>query len=122
MLIHIAIPVRDLKTSRSFYAHLGFTVTAHWERPEKNLRAVKMDNGSGMQIELVHHPDNSDVVMPKIPEVLHIGIEVQDLTATLAVFADAGYDVIISVTNGITVRRFAFLKDPNGFPVELFEM
>ncbi len=121
MQTHFAIPALNLEQSQSFYEKLGFSVITRWEKTEQGLRAVKMENSNGAQIELVYHSGNTRLAVPKIPEVLHIGIQVANLSDALVALADDGCEIITPITKGVSVRHFAFLKDPNGFPVELFE-
>lgn len=119
---HIAIPVRDLEQSVAFYALLGFTNVAHWERPEKQLRAVVLEEREQkLRLELVLHPDNASLTFANVPEAQHVGIVVHDLTGVLTTLKKAGIVPIIPLSQGITVKHYAFVRDPNGFPVELLE-
>lgn len=119
---HIALPVSDLERSAAFYALLGFTNIAHWERPEKNLRALVLeDKKHGLRLELVSHPDYQNLAFPPLAELLHIGIVVDDVERLVKQLHETGTETTIPVSSGITVKKYAFVRDPDGFPVELLE-
>ena len=92
-----------------------------WEKPEKELKAVWMRDKSGSKIELIYHPTNQNIVFPKIVEVLHLAITVTDLEKELNELGKAGIKPVVPLTKGVSVKQFAFIKDPNGFPIELVE-
>lgn len=119
---HIALPVSDLDRSAAFYTLLGFINIAHWERPEKNLQALVLeDKKHGLRLELVFHPDHHKLAFPPLVEMLHIGIVVEDVERQVAQLREAGIETIFPVSSGITVKKYAFVRDPDGFPVELLE-
>ncbi len=118
---HIAIPVTDIERSKRFYALLGFKQYNHWERPEEHRRGVWLRNTEGSRIELIEHPDNNTVVLPESPITFHFGLSVENIERTLEELRSAGVEVAVPVTLGITVKQFAFIRDPDGFPIELCE-
>lgn len=114
---HTAIPVKNLEASKAFYTKLGLVEFRTWEKPDQRLSAIVMRHPTaGTVIELVYHPDNKNIVLPSIPAVLHVGFEVSDIESVLAA---GNYDIIKPITQGVSVKEFAFIRDPNGFPVEL---
>lgn len=114
MRVHLAIPVKDLAVSQKFYESLGLAYVNTWEKSDQELKAVVMENDTGTRLELVFHPANGDAVFPQIAEVLHIGLSVPAIGPLLE-----EKEVIKPITKGISVKEFAFIRDPNGFPVEL---
>jgi len=118
---HFAIPVKDLEESKLFYKKLGFEVFGQWEKPDQNLRALKMKNKSGFYVELVYHPDNRNIRLPETAAVLHIGLDVENLETKLGDLKRKGIIPITPMTKGVSIKQFAFIKDPNGFPIELVE-
>jgi len=114
MRIHFAIPVKDLEISKKFYESLGLNFVRTWEKPEQELEAVVLENDTGTRVELVYHPSNGDVLFPQIVEVLHMGLSVSSIEPLLQ-----GKEVIKAITKGVSIKEFAFIRDPNGFPVEL---
>lgn len=118
---HFAIPVKDLEKSKKFYEKFGFEVFSHWERPERNLRAIWMKDKTGYKIELVYHPSNENLEFPKISEVQHFAIAVTDIESLFAKLQKEGIEIITPITKGITVKYYAYIKDTNGLTVELVE-
>lgn len=114
MGVHFAIPVKDLEGSRKFYESLGLQYVRNWEKPEQELEAVVLENEQGTRVELVYHPQNSAVLFPQIIEVLHIGLSVSAIEPLLE-----GKEILKPITKGVSIKEFAFIRDPNGFPVEL---
>lgn len=121
MTNHLAIPVKDLEKSKKFYEKLGFKVFNSWEKLNQQLRALWMQDKSGYKIELIYHPTNKDFDFPKITEVQHLGIVVTDLKEKLRDLQKEGIKTVVPITKGVSVKQFAFIKDPNGFPIELVE-
>lgn len=119
--MHTAIPVKNIDASQRFYEHLGFSAVTTWEKPQQALRAVRMQDTRGAEIELVYHSSNEQLILPIRTEVLHLGIPVDNLEERLTQLQKLGAKIRVPITKGVTVRRFAFLEDPNGFSVELFE-
>lgn len=118
---HVAIPAVDLERSKQFYATLGFTVGTRWERPEWNLVGCFMTHDSGMTIELIVHPNNASIRFPDTVEALHVAVPVENLERVLELLEPLGSQVIRPITEGVTVKRLAFVRDPAGFSVEVFE-
>lgn len=118
---HLAIPVKDLEESKKFYEKLGFEVFNSWKKPHQELEALWMKDKSGYKIELIYHPTNKDLEFPKITEVQHLGIAVISLEEKIKELQEVGIEIVIPITKGVSVKQFAFIKDPNGFPIELVE-
>lgn len=121
MTLHVALPVQDLEASRVFYEQLGFRFLRQFEKPEQRLRFVQLRYADQYLLELVHHPSNRPFGGSVRPETWHIGIEVADLDGLMDRLEAKNISVIKDITPGVTVRRFAFVADPNGYPVELVE-
>ena len=121
MDIHFTIPVKNLEESKKFYEKLGFKVFSSWEKKNQELKALWLQDESGQKIELVYHPTNKGLKFPKIIEVQHLGIGVTNLERKIKEFQEDGVEIAIPITKGVSVKQFAFIKDPNGFPIELVE-
>lgn len=76
-----------------------------------------MQHSDGMILELVHHLNYESVALPPLPELLHIGFSVSNIQEALTQLGDV--EIIKPITHGISVKEFCFIRDPNGFPVEL---
>ncbi|MFA6908353.1 MAG: VOC family protein [Patescibacteria group bacterium] len=120
-MYHLAIPAVHIEQSCNFYEKLGFRKVDKWEKPEQNLVGVWMEDDTGSRIELVLHPNNKTILFPEIVEVHHFGVKVKNLENTLQELKKDKIKIIIPPTKGMSVKQFAVIKDPAGFPVELFE-
>lgn len=121
MTAHIAIPVTNLERSLRFYSKLGFVVGESWERPDWEMSGTLMEHASGSSVELIQHPDNGKIQYPPIPEVLHVGVPVKDVEQLLKELVSLGGSILRPVMEGIKVKKLAFLKDPDGLAIEVFE-
>lgn len=119
---HIAIPVKNLDKSKAFYEKLGFKVFNQWEKPDQKKKAFQMKDRSDFIIELVYHPDHKNIKYHELPRTLHIGIAVKNLSRIINRLQKEGIITTIPITKGVSVKKFAFIKDPNGFNIELLEI
>ncbi|MFH1088745.1 MAG: VOC family protein [Patescibacteria group bacterium] len=121
MNIHFAIPTKDLDKSRAFYEQLGFRYLSKWTKPDQDLSAYWMESDKGVRIELVHKPGFVYQRPENIPELLHIALPVERLIDEIDKWQDRGVKILKPITKGVSVKQFAFIEDPSGFPVELVE-
>lgn len=119
---HIAIPVKNLEKSKAFYENFGFKVFNQWEKPLQKKMAFQMKDKSNFIIELVYHPDHKHIKYSEIPRTLHVGIAVKNLSRIVNKLQKEGIKITVPITKGVSVKQFAFVKDPNGFSVELLEI
>ncbi len=115
---HTAIPVTNLERLKDFYKLLGFVEIGSWEKPSQKLKALILCK-SDYTIELVYHPSNKSL-FEEMPEVHHLAVEVEDLESQLKNL-EGKVEIIKPLTKGMTVKFFAFIKDPDGFSIELFQ-
>ena len=121
MIPHAAIPSTDLDRSIAFYSRLGFQEGKRWERPDWNMQGLFLIHSSGLNLELIVHPGNATIQRHAIPEVQHIGIPVTDIQATFSNLELMHTTIIKPIMPGITVNALAFIQDPDGNTIELFE-
>ena len=114
---HTAILTANLATSQSFYEALGLVVLRRWEKPAQRLSVVALRHPDGFILELIHHPDHQYLSLPLLPELFHIGFAVADIQLVLNRLPDI--QLIKPITPGVSVKEFAFIRDPSGLPVEL---
>ncbi|PIS39491.1 MAG: hypothetical protein COT33_01740 [Candidatus Nealsonbacteria bacterium CG08_land_8_20_14_0_20_38_20] len=118
---HLAIPVKNLEESKKFYQKLGFQVFNSWEKKNQQLKALWMKDKNGYKIELIYHPTNKNLEFPKITEVQHLGIGVTNLEKKIKELQKEGIEIVVPITHGVSIKCFAFIKDPSGFSIELVE-
>ena len=119
-LHHVAMNVTSLERSVSFYERaFGFTVMRKWGSPPS---AAMLDIGDGAILELFERP----AAPQQEGRLLHIAVRTDDVDAAYARAIDAGAteqtlpkDVDIPADPVFPVR-LAFVKGPDGEPIELF--
>ncbi|MCZ4500961.1 MAG: hypothetical protein JWQ74_3516 [Marmoricola sp.] len=123
-LHHAAIICSDYAVSKRFYTEvLGLRVLAENLRAER--RSMKLDLAlpDGSQIELFSF--ESPPPRPSRPEACglrHLAFAVADLDAGVARLRGFGVDVEPVRVDAYTGRRFTFFADPDGLPLELYEV
>lgn len=120
---HIAIICGDYETSKRFYCDvLGFEILAENFREVR--RSWKCDLRSGdAQIELFSFENAPP--RPSRPEargMRHLAFAVADLDAAVMRVKATGVAVEDVRIDEYTGSRFTFFADPDGLPIELYEV
>ena len=123
-LHHAAIICSDYARSRDFYTRiLGLRVIAENLRAERQSYKLDLALADGSQIELFSFP--APPPRPSRPEscgLRHLAFAVTDLDANIASLQVDGVEVEPVRIDAFTGRRFTFFADPDGLPLELYEM
>lgn len=116
-ITHYSFETDDLEEAEKFYSALGFQKRKGFEKEGGKARAIVMafDN---FFFEIWQFNDKSSQYY-QIRN--HIGAEVANLDDEIKEFESSGSKVIIPIMEGTTVRRYAFLKNPDGQIIELIE-
>lgn len=121
---HIAIICRDYDVSKRFYTEtLGLTVLSEVYRAERQSYKLDLALNGQYVIELFSFPDPP--LRPSRPEALglrHLAFAVADLDAAVAHLNNGGIPTEPIRTDEHTSRRFTFFADPDGLPLELYEI
>lgn len=121
---HVAVIASDYARSKVFYTEvLGLRVIAENYRAERYSWKLDLALADGTQVELFSFPDPP--VRPTRPEACglrHLAFAVDDVDAALAELRGRGVAVEQVRVDEYTGRRFAFFADPDGLPLELYEM
>jgi methylmalonyl-CoA epimerase len=117
---HVAIQVRDLERSLSFYmGTLGLKLEEKAEIPERKLNKALLMVGSG-RIELLEY-ENRPVPTADGP-VVHIALEVQNIEEALAELSKEGVSLEDRKPREIGGgMKIAFLRGPDQELIELVE-
>lgn len=118
-IAHIGITVDELEKGINFYKSLGFSEVKRFEESDPQLKAAFLDK-EGMGLEVFEFANREDLKAKIIRN--HTGLISDDLESDLKVFEQNGFTVAIPVRNGVTVKRYVFLKDTNGNVFELIEL
>ena len=120
---HIAIICSDYQKSLDFYTRvLGLSVLAEHYRAERNSYKADLALDDQYVIELFSFP--SPPPRPTHPEAAglrHLAFEVANLNDELKELERLGVPHEVVRTDPYTGKRFVFLQDPDGLPIELYE-
>jgi glyoxylase I family protein len=121
---HVAIICSDYERSKHFYVNiLGLPIIEETFRAARNSYKLDLDVGNGGAIELFSFPKPPD--RPSNPEACglrHLAFRVDDLEAAVAYLTTNGIAVEAIRTDELTNKRFTFFKDPDGLPLELYDV
>jgi catechol 2,3-dioxygenase-like lactoylglutathione lyase family enzyme len=121
---HIGIEVRDIEQSEAFYVGvLGFTKTAEHSLGEGGRKIVFLDLG-GVSVELLSVPGNTAYLEAPGEQCgyKHLALLTADVDGDVARAREGGFAVRMEPTDIPTVSaRIAFVEDPDGIPVELWQ-
>lgn len=120
---HAAVICSDYEKSKRFYVEtLGLEVMAEAWRPESGSWKLDLGAGGRRAVELFWFGERPP--RPDRPEALglrHLAFAVADVDASAGVLSARGVDVEPVRVDPGTGKRFTFLKDPDGLPLELYE-
>lgn len=123
---HIAILTStDLyEASKAFYTEvLGFTVLAETYRAERNSYKLDLALNGLYQIELFSFPDFKErASFPESKGLRHLAFAVQDIASSRQWLLDHGVRTEDLRIDPLTHKEFVFFYDPNGQPLELYQM
>ncbi|MEK7508012.1 MAG: VOC family protein [Patescibacteria group bacterium] len=120
---HIAISVDNLEHSLDFYrTNFGFAEISRFERQDLGGKAVFMKLGEILlEIwEFTERRNMNNLADLNVVGIRHIAFEVVNLNSKIEEFQNAGIEVS-KPDKGASGGIYAFLKDPDGIPIELYE-
>ena len=122
-LHHIAIICSNYQTSKSFYTEiLGFEIKQEVYRAERQSFKLDLMIAGHYQIELFSFPHPPK--RPSRPEACglrHIAFEVDSVEDIIAELQGKGIAVEPIRIDEFTGKKFTFIADPNGLPIEFYE-
>lgn len=120
---HAAIICSDYARSKRFYVEvLGLRILAEHYRAGRDSYKLDLALPDGSQVELFSFPEPP--LRPSYPEargLRHLAFAVRDVEAAKASLEALGVSVEAVRVDEYTNRRFTFLADPDGLPLELYE-
>lgn len=121
---HAAIICSDYACSKAFYCDiLGLPVLDENYRPERDSWKLDLGLPDGGQIELFSFPDvPKRASRPEACGLRHLAFAVADLDACVCTLTGAEVDVEQIRIDPFTGARFTFFADPDGLPLELYEV
>ena len=120
---HIAIICSDYEVSKKFYTEiLGLKIINETYREERKSYKLDLALNGDYIIELFSFPNPPK--RPTRPEAVglrHLAFEVDNLDKVIAHLTNHKIDVEPVRIDEITNKRFTFIADPDGLPIEFCE-
>jgi glyoxylase I family protein len=120
---HIAIICSHYERSKSFYTEiLGFKLVREVYRNERQSYKADLAVNDQYQIELFSFPDPPQrVSKPEAAGLRHIAFEVDDLDKVVLLLTQKNITAEPIRIDETTGKRFTFIADPDGLPIEFYE-
>ena len=121
---HIALLTGDYEVSKHFYtAILGFEIIKETFREERNSYKLDLAINGNYQVELFSFPESKErASFPEAKGLRHLAFAVDDIQECVDELIEKGVDVQGIREDAITGKLFCFFYDPNGQPLELYEI
>ncbi len=121
---HVAILTDNYAVSKQFYTEvLGFEVMAEVYRQERQSYKLDLSINGRYQIELFSFPDYKErASFPEAKGLRHLAFAVENVEAAYEFLKSKNVDVQTVRVDEFTGKKFLFFYDPNGQPLELYEM
>lgn len=120
---HIAIICADYARSKRFYTEvLGLRIIREVHRAERQSWKLDLALGEQYVIELFSFPTPpARLSHPEATGLRHLAFAVSDVAATVRHLASHGVPAEPVRVDEFTGRRFTFIQDPDGLPLEFYE-
>ncbi len=121
---HIAVICSDYNTSKAFYTDiLGLVVLRETFREERNSYKLDLALNGEFLIELFSFPDPPKRVSnPESAGLRHLAFSVEDINESVNSLLLKGIELESIRVDEFTGKKFTFFKDPDGLPIELYEL
>lgn len=121
---HIAIICSDYQVSKQFYTDvLGLTIVREVYRKERDSYKLDLALNGEYIIELFSFP--SPPSRPSRPEACglrHVAFAVDDIETVIQHLQQHKVEVEPVRVDEFTNKRFTFIADPDGLPIEFYEL
>jgi glyoxylase I family protein len=121
---HIAIICSDYERSKFFYTDiLGLTIVREVYREERNSYKLDLALNGNYIIELFSFPDPpSRTSRPEACGLRHLAISVTNIEEAIVSLNQKGIETEPVRIDEFTNKKFTFFSDPDGLPLELYEV
>lgn len=121
---HVALIVSDYAASKHFYTKvMGFAVLAENYREERNSWKLDVALPDGKQLEIFSFSNSPE--RPSYPEargLRHLAFVTENIDDSVRAVKGHGVSVEAIRVDPYTGARFTFFNDPDGLPLELYEV
>ncbi|HVX51178.1 MAG TPA: VOC family protein [Chitinophagaceae bacterium] len=121
---HVAILTDNYALSKHFYTEiLGFTIIAETYREARQSYKLDLAVNGQYQIELFSFTEYRErASFPEAKGLRHLAFAVKDVEASALYLKSQNVNVEEVRTDELTGKKFVFFWDPNGQPLELYEV
>lgn len=116
---HVGFGVEDIDKAIEEYESLGFKLVQKFEKDEPKSKAAHLTHPNGSGIEMFQFLDKNHPQVEFIKQ--HMAFVTDNIDEDIKKLQDSGCKIAIPKSVGVTVKHFAFLRDPNGQYIELAE-
>lgn len=120
---HVAIICSDYEASKKFYTEvLGFGIVREVYRKTRDSYKLDLSLGRNYAIELFSFPDPPRrLSFPEAAGLRHLAFETENLDEAVKFLNSKNVVPEPVRTDEFTQKRFTFIADPDGLPIELYE-
>lgn len=121
---HVALITADYTEARHFYVDLlGAEVIDETWRAERDSYKLDLRLPGGAQLELFSFPSPPPRVnRPEACGLRHLAFASRDIDVTVDALTAKGISCEETRVDELTGKRFTFFQDPDGTPLELYEV
>ncbi|MGH7157547.1 MAG: SMU1112c/YaeR family gloxylase I-like metalloprotein [Candidatus Saccharimonadales bacterium] len=121
---HIAIIASDYERSKKFYIEvLGFEIIAENYREERDSYKLDLSLNGHYLIELFSFPSSpARLSQPEACGLRHLAFAVPDIDVAINELKNKGVETEEIRFDTYTNNRLTFFSDPDGLPLELYEV
>lgn len=121
---HIAIVCSDIEESKRFYSELlGFKIEREVYRSERDSFKIDLSLNGMYTIELFSFPNSPKrLTRPEANGLRHLAFAVAEVQWNRDMLISKGIDVEPIRIDEHTGKKFVFFEDPDGLPIELYEV
>ncbi|MDG2943356.1 SMU1112c/YaeR family gloxylase I-like metalloprotein [Exercitatus varius] len=121
---HVAIIVSDYETSKRFYTQiLGARILAETYREARQSYKLDLAFADGSQIELFSFPAApARLNRPEACGLRHLAFRVQNVQSAVDFLQENQLECEPIRIDELTGKQFTFFKDPDGLPLELYQI
>ena len=121
---HIAILTDNYELSKRFYTEvLGFSIIQETYREDQQSFKLDLSINGAYQIELFSFPEYRELAsFPEAKGLRHLAFSVENIDTAVAELRENKIAVQDTRLDEITGKRFCFFYDPNGQPLEFYEI
>jgi glyoxylase I family protein len=121
---HIAVICSDYESSKFFYTDiLGLTIIREVYREERKSYKLDLALNDNYIIELFSFPDPPQrTSRPEACGLRHLAFSVTDIAEAIVSLNRKGVETEPVRVDEFTNKKFTFFSDPDGLPLELYEI